>query len=83
MKKEIFLCKLACYFLANTNIHSAAVLMMLPSGVHFYYLPEMFTENSLCSSLVLDIRMGRSILLGNTYTPATPYLREYGYILIF
>ena len=81
MKKEIFLCKLACYFLANTNIHSAAVLMMLPSGVHFYYLPEMFTENSLCSPLVLDIRMGRNILLGNT--SETSHIQEYGYIVMF
>ena len=81
MKKEIFLCKLACYFLANTNIHSAAVLMMLLSGVHFYYLPEIFTKNNLGSSIVLDIRIGRNILLGNT--PETPYFREYGYILMF
>ena len=83
MKKEIFLCKLACYFLANTNIHSAAVLMMLPSGVHFYYLPEIFTKNNLCSSIVLDIRIGRNILLGNTNTSETPHFQEYGYILMF
>ena len=80
MKKEIFLCKLACYFLANTNIHSAAVLMMLLSGVHFYYLPEIFTKNNLCSSIVLDIRIGRNILLG---TSETSHVQEYGYIVMF